>query len=68
MAFGENAELGMREQHDKNRLANDDARGAVIGELWVVREAERLEEGHRLRQIGNGKVDQYLLAHSCVVV
>ena len=54
--------LGVREQHDENRLADDDARGSVIGELRVVRKTERLEEGHRLWKVGNGKVDEYLFA------
>jgi len=55
--------LGVRKQHDENRLADDDARGSVIGELRIVRKTERLEEGHRLWQVGNGKIDEYLFVH-----
>ena len=50
-------------QHDKNRLADDDASGGVVRELRVVRIAERLEEGQRLRQVGHREVDEYLCAH-----
>src|SRR6266536_6342647 len=36
----------VRKQHNKNRVADDDARASVVGGLRVVRVAECLEEGH----------------------
>lgn len=55
---GELAELGMREQHDMDGLADDDAGGGVVGELRVMGEAEGLEEGHRPGQIGDREVEE----------
>lgn len=57
------AELGMRAEHDENRLADDDARGRIAAELRVERVAQRLEKGHRLRQIGDGQAEEDLLVH-----
>src|SRR5262245_58956478 len=37
---------GVRKQHDKNRVADDDARASVVGGLRVVGKTECLEEGN----------------------
>lgn len=35
---------GVRKQHDKDRVTDDDARARVVGELRIVGKAECLEE------------------------
>lgn len=47
--FGcEAAELVVREQHDENRLADDDACGGIVREPGIVLKAESMEKRHRL--------------------
>ncbi len=53
----------MREHHDVNVLADDNARGRVVRELRIVREAERLEESEGTRQISDRQIDEDLGAH-----
>lgn len=65
---GKLAELGMRQQHDGDRLADDHTGGRVVGELRVVRITERLEKGHRLGQVGDRDVEEYLFIHGWVFV
>jgi len=57
------AELRMGRQHDGNRRADDDHRCGVAAELRILGEAKRGEEGPRLRQVGDGDVEAYLVDH-----
>jgi hypothetical protein len=56
-------ELRMREHHDMDVLADDDARRRVVRELRIVREAEGFEESEGSREIGDGQIDEDLGAH-----
>ena len=55
--------LGVRPQHDRDGVAEDDACSLVAAELGVVVEPEGLEEGQGLRDIGHREVDEELLDH-----
>lgn len=57
------AELGMRRQHDVDRLADDDARTSVAGHLRIMGETKCLEKGEGPRQIGDGNVESNLFDH-----
>ena len=56
-------ELRAGEHHDMNVLADDDARGGVVGELRVVRKTEGLEKGQGTREIRDRQIDEDLCAH-----
>jgi len=60
---GELAKLGMRAEHDEDRLTNDDARSPFARELRMERVAERLIKRRRLRQIDHGDVEEDLFVH-----
>ncbi len=60
---GELTKLGVAAQHDRDGVAEDDARSLVAAELGVVVEPEGLEEGQGLRDIGHREVDEELLDH-----
>jgi hypothetical protein len=53
---------GVRKQHNRNRVADGDARASIVGGMRVVRVAECLEKGHCLREVGDREVDDYLCA------
>src|SRR3569832_2176026 len=55
--------LIVRAQHNKNRIANNNASSIVTSDLGIAWEAECLVERHRLRQVSDREVDEYLLAH-----
>src|SRR3569623_151417 len=62
--FGrELTKLIVRAQHNKNRIANNNASSIVTSELGIAWEAECLVDRHRLRQVSDREVDEYLLAH-----
>lgn len=64
LLLGESLKLGVREEHRKNVLADDHARGRVIGELRVEREPELGEERDRCLQVFDGEIDEDLGGHS----
>ena len=55
--------LRMREHHDMDVLADDNARRRVVRELRVVREAESFEKRERPRKIRDGQIDEDLGDH-----
>src|SRR6476646_10116058 len=42
----EGTKLGVRQQHDEDGVAYDDARAVVVTELWVARVPEGFVKGH----------------------
>jgi hypothetical protein len=56
-------ELRMREHHDVDVLADNDARSGTVRELWVMRIAQRLKKSHRLGQVFDRKIDEYFGVH-----
>ena len=56
--------LCMREKHEVNILADDEARGSVIGELRVPRITDCLVKGQDARQTHHGQGDENLGAHT----
>ena len=61
----EGAPLGVREQHDVDRLAPHHARGRVVGEVRVVLETEGVVEGHRGLEVCDREVHENHLGHVC---
>jgi len=60
LLLGEVLEPGFHEQHHECLLADDHARGVLVGETGVEREAERGEEPHGLAEVADGEVDEDL--------
>jgi hypothetical protein len=50
------SKLGACQQHHENGVADDDARGGVVGELGIVRKAEGLETRDRLARSETGRL------------
>lgn len=63
-ALGEGAPLGMRDQHDLDRLAPDHGGTILTAELRVLAEAQRLVEGGGGAEVGHGEADEEGLGHA----
>ena len=61
-------ELLMSEKHDIDVLAHDHASGCFVRELGIKAKAEALEKAHRLVEVFDGKVNEYLCSHDSVCV
>lgn len=57
------AKFIMGGQHDKNRVADDNARSIVARHLRIVGKSECLVEGHRFGKVGNRQVEKNVSAH-----
>jgi hypothetical protein len=53
----------MRQQHDMNDIADDDARSGVIGELGIMVKAQRFVEGRGFGQVSHGQGDENESTH-----
>ena len=62
-AAREFAPLGVREQHDVDRLAPYHARSRIVGEIRIVLKTEGLVEGHRRVEVGDRQVHENHLGH-----
>lgn len=60
---GEFTELGVRQKHDGDRLADDDAGTRLAAELGIERVAQCFEKRGRLRQVGDREVEEDLFVH-----
>jgi hypothetical protein len=59
----ENPKLGVRRQHEADRVADDEAGAVIAGHFRIRREAECREEDDGPREVGDWKVDEQLSAH-----
>ena len=59
-------ELGVREQHDVDVRAHNHASGCFISELRIERKAQALEEVHRLAEVLDRQINEYLRSHFLV--
>src|SRR5690606_39008142 len=60
---GEFLELGVRDQHDEDVVAEHDARRSLVGELLVHLAADGLEERLGLLEVSHGKIDENIADH-----
>jgi len=60
---GEFAEFRVRREHDGDRVAQDEHRGGVVGELGMEGKSEAGEKGLGSGEIGDGEVEADLFNH-----